>query len=244
MKIIKNNNIIFSIFLFHALFIQIFANYIILPFSTKRKNSSSFFSETNYYTLLSIGQPKKTIEMQLLLSQYNFYLGNGLCLSNSSSDYIPYESKTFKNYSDYNERIGNIKNATNATENYYLYINDLNLEKNITIKDIQFFYGTSALSSEVLDKEKICGIIGLNLYYIDSKFNDNNFIKTLKQKNIVSFQTFSFVFYNNNTKNTIFSKNNNNDNFLIIGKNESEISKLFNTNDLRSIKTTKDSLYC
>ena len=114
MKTAKINNIIISIFLFHVLFIQIFSNYIILPFNAKKVNSSSLTSKTNYYTLLSIGQPKKTIEMYLSLKQYHFYLGKGLCRSYPFSDYIPYESETFKIYSDYEYQIDNIKNATNA----------------------------------------------------------------------------------------------------------------------------------
>ena len=61
MKTAKINNIIIFIFLFHVLFIQIFSNYIILPFNAKKVNSSSLTSKTNYYTLLSIGQPKNTI---------------------------------------------------------------------------------------------------------------------------------------------------------------------------------------
>ena len=123
MKTMKNNNYIISLFLFNLLFIQIYSNYVILPFNTKKLNSSSFLSKTNYYTLLSIGQPQKTVEMYLLLNQYNFYLGKGLCRLNSFSDYIPYESETFKNISDYEDRIGYIKIKVNASDDYFLYTN-------------------------------------------------------------------------------------------------------------------------
>ena len=239
MKTMKNNNNIISLFLFHILFIQVFSNYVILPFNIKKLNSSFLFSSTNYYTLLYLGQPQKTIEMYLLLNQYNFYLGKGLCRLNSISDYIPYESETYKNYSDNDYYVGNIKNVTNSTDNFIFFINDLDLKKNVTVKDIQFYYGVNRFENLTVNNEKICGVIGFNIYYSDPKCKENYFIKILKQKNIVSSYAFSFIFYNNHTKNTIFSKNNKNDNFLIIGMNETEITKLFNTNDFRSIKVIK-----
>ena len=238
MKIIKIENIVISIFLLNILFIQVLSNYVILPFNSKKINSSSFISETNYYTLLSIGQPQKTIEIYLILNQYNFYLGKGLCQLNSFSDYLPYESESFKNYSDYEHYVGDIKNATNATENYILYINDLDLKQNISIKDMQFYYGISRQANKIDYNEKICGIIGFNIYYMNQKYKDNYFTYILKQKNITSSYSFSFIFYNNYTKN-IFSKNNQNNNYLIIGMNETEIQKLFNTNDLRTVTVTK-----
>ena len=183
MKIMKINNIIFSLFLFHILFIQIFSNYIILPFNTKKINSSSFISKTNHFTLLSIGQPKKTIEMYLMLRQYNFYLGKGLCQTNSFSDYIPYESETFKNNSDYEYQIPYIKNVSNVTDEIFLYANDLDLKKNITIKDMDFYYGVNNLEPEIVNKEKVCGVIGFNANYIPSKSKiENYFINTLKKK--------------------------------------------------------------
>ena len=239
MKIMKINNIIISLFLFHLLFIITSSNYAIIPFTTKKTNSSSFISKTSYYTLLSIGQPRKTIETYLLLNQNNFYLGKGLCQLNSFSDYIPYESETFKSYSDYEYRIGNIKDVINASDNYFLYINDLNLKQNITVKELQFYYGNSAGENEIIDKEKICGIIGFSVGYKYPQNEENYFIKMLKQKNITSSYAFSFIFFNNYTKNTIFNNNNKNDNLLIIGMNEEEISKLFKTNDLRIIQTTE-----
>ena len=235
----KIKNLIISLFLLHILYIQIFSNYVILPFNTKKLNSSSFTSKTNYYTLLSIGQPQKTVEMYLILKRYNFYLGKGLCYSNSFSDYIPHKSETFKNYSDYQYAIDLLENATNATDNYFLYTNDLNLKKNITIKDMQFYYGINTFIAESVDNETICGIIGFNAYYFDHKYKENFFMSILKQKDVISSYSFSFIFSNNYNKNTIFSKNNKYDNYLVIGMNETEISKTFNSNDLRTIYINK-----
>ena len=240
MKITKNNNIGISLFLFQILFLQIFSNYVILPFNIKKENSSSFLSKTNYYTLLSLGQPQKTLELYLLLNQYNFYLGKGLCRLNFFSEYIPYESKTFKNYSDKDYYVGSIINVTNATDNFILFTNDLELKKNITVKDIQFYYGINKFQSEIIDNEKVCGVIGLGINCMIPKYINNYFIKILKQKDVISSYTFSFMFYNNYTKNIIFNTNNKYDNFLIIGINETEISNLFNTNDLRTINITSD----
>ena len=227
MKTNKINNIIISLFLFHISFTQIFSNYIILPFNTEKVNSSLFTSETNYYTLLSIGQPEKTVEMYIKFNRYNFFLGKGLCRSNSFSNYIPNESKTFENYSDYEYKIDQIENATNATDDFFFYANDLDLKNNITILDMQFFYGDNYIESEIVDKEKICGIIGFNIYFKDMKYKDNFFMNILKQNNIISSYTFSFIFSN---------KNNKYNNYFIIGMNEEEISKIFNSNDLRTIK--------
>ena len=210
--------------LFHILFIQIFSNYVILPFDSKKLNSSSFASKTSLFSLLSVGQPKKTVEMFLVLWQSNFNIRKGLCQLNSYSDYLPEKSTTFKNYT-------NEKNVTITTDNIFLYANDLDLKNNITLKDIQFNY--KAYSPDAIDKEKVCGNIGLNSDYSS---NEGNFINILKQKNITSTYTFSFIFFNSFTKNTIFSKSNRNDNFLIIGMSEAEISKEFNTNDLRSVE--------
>ena len=239
MKTKKTSNVIISKFLFLILFVQTFSNYIILPFNTKKINSSSFISQTNYYTLLSIGQPQKTIEIYLSLNQNSFYLGKGLCQLNSFSDYLPYGSETFKNYSDYIYLIDNIKNATNASDKYSFYIDDLNLKKNITVKDILFHYGVNRYEYKIVDKEKICGIIGLNVYYKSSESENNHFANILKQKNITSYYTFSFIYFNNYTKNANLKKNDKYDNLLIIGMNETEISKLFNTNDLRNIKVSR-----
>ena len=163
--------------------------------------------------------------MYLLLNQYNFYIGKNLCRLNSYSEYIPYESKTFKNNSDYEY----------LTDNFFLYTNELDLKKNITVENMQFYYEIDKLQSETVDNEKMCGIIGFGINYIYPKYKDNYFIKILKQKNITSSYAFSFIFYNNYTKNTIFNKNIKYDNFLIIGMNGIEISKIFNTNDLRTI---------
>ena len=237
----KINNIIIFLFLTHNLFIEIFSNYIILPFNTLKKNSSSFLSNTNHYTLLSLGQPLKTVEMYILLNEHHFYLGKGLCRLNSFSDYIPYKSETFKNYSDYSYLINDIKNAANSTDNYFLYINDLNLKKNITVKDMQFYYGTNKIENETFDKEKICGIIGLDTYNFNPEYAENNFVSILKYKNITSSYAFSFIFSNNYNKNIFFSENNYN--FLLIGMNETETSNLFNTNDLKIIKAIKSYSY-
>ena len=178
MQKVKINNIFFHLFLFHIFFTQIFSSYVILPFNEKKFNSSSFISKTNHFTLLSIGQPKKTIEMYLKLWQYNFYIRKGLCRPNSFSDYSPYESETFKKYSEFG------KNIIITTENFFLYANDLYLKKNITIKDMKIYY----TEPENIDDEKICGIIGFNSDYINSKYNDEHyFINTLKQKNITSY---------------------------------------------------------
>ena len=239
MKLKKINNIIIFLFMFHILVIQIFSNYIILPFNTTKHDSSSFVSKNNYYTLLSLGQPKKTLEIYLILKKYNFYLGKGLCRTNSFSNYIPDESETFKNYSKYEYQIEDIKNAANATDNYFLYANDLQLKKNITIEDMQFYYGVNTLN-EIVDKEKICGIIGFNFFYKDLEYKYNYFTNILKQKNIISSYTFSFIFFNNYTKNSIFSNSKDHNNFLIIGMNETEILKSLNTNDLTTIKLNEN----
>ena len=238
MKTMKINNIAIFLFLFQILFIQIFSNYIIIPFNTKKQNSSSFISGTNCYTLLSFGRSKKTVELYLLLSVYNFYLGKGLCRSNFFSNYIPDDSETFKNYSDYIYQISYIKNASNVTDDYFLFTNNLDLKQNITVKDTRFYYGINRYEETIIDSEKVCGIIGFSNYCKDQKYQENYFIKILKQNNITSSYGFSFIFSNNYTKSIISNKNNKYDNILVVGMNETEMSKSFNTNDLKIIKIT------
>ena len=242
----KINTIIISLFLFHTLFIRIFSNYIILPFNIIKLNSSSFLSKSNYYTLLSIGQPQKVIEMYLIFRQYSFYLGKGLCRQNSSSNYKPYESETLKNNSDYeysDYQIGDVESAIKASDNYFFYRNDLDIKENITAEDVEFYYGVNRFENEIVDKEKVCGIIGFNIYGTVPKYKDNYFINILKQKNIISSNTFCFIFYNNYTENIVFSKKNKYDNYVIIGMSETEIAKSFNTNDLRTIRARELSSY-
>ena len=240
MKTSKINNIIISLFLIHISFTQIFSNYIVLPFNFKTFENPPFINIKSFYTLLSIGQPQKTIETYIKLRHYNFYLGKGLCDTNPLSNYIPDESETFKSHSDYELVVDQIANATNATDNFNLYANDLNFNENITIKDTQFYLGDSMFENEFEDNETICGIIGLNIQYIFPKYKENNFINILKQKNVISSNTFSFIFSNSYNKNNIFGKNYKYDNFLIIGMNETDVSKVFNSNDLRTMNIEKN----
>lgn len=243
MIIILNFNII-SIFL---LLLNYSNNYIVVPFNSDKlkrekdyqgENDINFFFEKDkFFTLMPLGNDY--LELILSLDYYNFYIGKGLCRNNSLSTYNPSNSKSFKNLSDYIHRVGNIQNASYSMDKCLLF-KDIQLYENITFDNLPFLYGTNPFFKEIIDIDKICGIIGLRIEYNGASFTDLNFIKILKKNNFISSYTWSLIFFdgvlNNNTITNKY-KLKKYEGVLICGIEEKNLKDLYSTEDIRTIKS-------
>ena len=185
---------------------------------------------------MSLGS--NTIELYLSINYFNFFLGNGLCRNNSLSTYKPFNSKFFKNLIENIERVGYIKNVNYCLDECSLY-NDINLDKNITLKNLSFLYGLSSFSKKIINLNQICGYIGLQIEYSDVSFKDCNFIKILKQQKIISSYKWNILFFNEFINNQSIINHdilNKYEGYLLCGLEEKDFTNIYLTDDIRTIK--------
>lgn len=168
-------------------------------------------------TTISIGSPLKQLELYIQMDYKMFFIGKGYCNKNSISFYEPEKSSTFKNSQFFSYPFDDLRNMTIGNDSCTLY-NNYKLDKNITLKGLHLLYGSKInLLNDIIDKDKICGILGLKLhdmqdsYYM--KFQPYYLIYSLKQNNISNYTDWVIEFFNEDQK----KKNKGYDGFLILG---------------------------
>ena len=182
-------------------------NYIKFPFKTKIKsfsqirdisnpfNESTFIStflRNNIFISISMGTPPQNINATLDKNEKCFSFGHDEILNNiqykSSNDYISYNQII-----PYNRQLSTsskqIINTYELEEEFYLYQYSNKAVTNLlnSTTKLRFLYKNNAL-------ENTYGKIGLNMNYNEG-VSCPNFMKSLKNKNIIPKYIFSFDFY-------------------------------------------------
>ena len=239
------NNIILNLIIIF-IGVNISYTYIALPFNNEKKDffdkEKSLEEEINYflqsdklYTLLSISD-KVTAELYISLSYYYFFMGRGLCRSDTLSEYSLEKTNSFKNKSYCADDVGYIKDVCYSSDKISLF-NNINFKNNMTLNNLSFLFGKNRYQREIYDIKKICGYIGLQIEYNNLDYKEYNFIKILKKENIIPSYTWSILYFNHYI-NKIIPDNilNNNKGILILGLEDKDIKDIFLTEDIRTTK--------
>ena len=242
----KENLFIYIIFLLS--FIKFSNEYLVIPFkriNSKPPASYNFnditgeefleFSKNKLVSSISIGSPYKTLELYLTMDYRLFFMGKGYCLKDAQSFYEPTKSSSYR-YNDklfYQNPFNDLRNMTVGYDKCTLY-NDYNLKSNISLNNMQLYFGNIVdFSENIYDKDKICGIMGFKLHYENSyngKFKGLEYV--LKMNDITNSSFWSIEFFDESQK----KKYGNNDGYIILGAGDYKYLK-----DIKNI--TEDNIH-
>ncbi len=217
---------IFSIFLILYL-TNISIEYLVLPFkylNNKKSKLYNFenisgkdfleFSTNKLISSISIGSPYKSLDLYLTMDYKLFFIGKGYCHENSKSSYNPSYSNTYTNKSFYPAPFDDLRDMTIGNDLISLY-NDYNMKSNISLNNVQLYYGyLDKINNDKLD-DRICGIMGFKLHSTEesyyTKFKSLDLI--LKANNITNYTFWTIEFFGEKEK----KKKNDYDGYLILG---------------------------
>ena len=242
----KENLFIYLIFLLS--FIEFSYEYLVIPFkkiNNKQPQSYNFndmkgedfldFSKNKLVSSISLGTPYKTLELYLTTDYRLFFIGKGYCLKDAKSFYEPSKSSSYR-YNDelfYQNPFNDLRNMVVGYDKCTLY-NDYNLKSNISLNNMQLYFGNIVdFSENIFDKDKICGIMGFKLHYENSyngKFKGLEYV--LKMNNIANSSFWSIEFFDESQK----KKYGNNDGYIILGAGDYKYLK-----DIKNI--TEDNIH-
>ena len=225
---------IFSIFLILSL-TNISIEYLILPFkylNNKKSKLYNFenisgkdfleFSTNKLISSISIGSPYKSLDLYLTMDYKLFFIGKGYCQDNSLSTYNPLYSNSYTNKSFYPAPFDDLRDITIGNDLISLY-NDYNMKSNISLNNVQLYYGyMDKINNDKLD-DRICGIMGFKLHSTEesyyTKFKSLDLI--LKANNITNYTFWTIEFFGEKEK----KKKNDYDGYLILGAGDNKYLK-------------------
>ena len=189
-----------------------------LPFKTSTNSNSENYLSNNFYTNIysnfQIGSQLQNLPCSIILQRSEFYV--------NKENFNPNQSKTYVQISDSIIQSNNYK--------FVLSKDDFKLNSKTLIKQINFDLIVETTGSRYTAKQCQIGF-QINDYNL-VEFNKNNFIKILKEKNIINSYTFFLQ----------FNKNNFNEGNLFIGNLPDEIMNFDNEN-FRTTKTINQNNY-
>lgn len=210
--------------------------YIVLPFHFYNNRKKAYtldnisgkdfleLTTNKLVSTISIGSPLRELELYITMDYNLFFIGRGYCESNAISFYEPFDSTTFKNNSFYTYPFDDLRNMTIGNDSCSLYEN-YNLKSNKTLENVHLMFGSKInILNDVYDKNKVCGIMGLQ-YYDNSEsyykqFIPYSFQNSLKENNL-NYTDWSIEFFNDNQK----KENYGYDGFLIFGARDEQYLK-------------------
>ena len=244
-------NFSFYIFLIVVSFNSFNLSYIVIPFKTPNKikeNQNEEFDITKFYqnyfgsqiyAKMEIGNPKKVIQVNLLMNSHGLILGylfSSNTNTNNNNNLIIEESnydinKSISFYADKDRKIfyNQISAGFIGQDSFYFYSDiKINSKNEIKLSNISFIYLEEETNKEIKN-DKICGNLGLALrayYYLTDEVN---FIKILKKMNYINKYDFSFYFTSDN------------EGLLIIGEEpHNYFPNVYNENNLRKTNVLSD----
>ncbi len=198
---------IFSIF--QLTLIQLSLSLITLPFiekidksTLKENNLIDILDNSLLTTKIKIGTPNQEIPIIIKSTEYAFHISNESCKGNAEKKYINTLSSSYKEdyycYDDYifendNNFSFEIKGKKSSIDNFYL-----SKEKNEYNK-LYFLLSYNLTVNE-------SGILGMKVYESRLKYQPFNFIKQLKQYNVIKNYIYSFNYNNYNEGNLIIGE--------------------------------------
>ena len=224
----------YQICLIFLMLIYFCKSYIVFPIKIKNKlmelnniiNSASSYIEyikNNQIAIyLFIGTPPKTMEVYLTLERLDFILGEGFCVSDPDSNYNSSLSSSFKK-----SKVGFFSptfiNGFLSNDNIILF-NNLSLTSNVSFENMNFINcNPSENIFGIIEKNSICGYMGLQISSSSDYFEWNSIIHQLKTEGFIDNQKWIIVF---NEKII-----NNYDGALFIGMKEDEYKNIFKINN-------------
>ena len=178
---------IILLILFFKIFTKIIKlNIFTIPhsYSDNIKSNINTLYDSNIFTKLSIGTPKKIIDSKINFTSYSYYIveneKNKDFYSNKTSKSFSLKSKNKLSFYD-----SNFKFAYQCTENFY-FINETNTE--LIIEKFPIIY---VIESNL----KYPSYLGFN-YHSTLKDYEINFIARLKSYNYIDSSIFCFEFFN------------------------------------------------
>ena len=216
--------------------------YITLPFETYKneheysKNElnitdffENYFSNT-IFTSIEIGNPKKLVPIILTSNSHGLLIGY-LCDNNFDNKNSLYNNKSSSFYRESNGLITyqQYEGGFYAKDTFTFFTDfEKNSKNKKTVNNISFIYMPKEAKGD-LKKEKICGIMGLSLKYVNYCEESRNIINNLNKLDIIHNYAYS-IHYNNK-----------NEGFILIGEEpHNVISDSFDENYLRRANALSD----
>ena len=219
-----------------------YALYIFLPFETYQSNQydlkqelnlTEFFNNYFYniiFTWIEIGSPKELVPIKITSNSHGLLIGY-LCNNNFNSEISSYSNKSNTFYRESNGLITfqQYEGGFYAKDSFTFFTDlEKNSNKKITINNISFIYMPKEAKSNI-EKNKICGIMGLSLKYVNYCEEQRNIITNLNKLDILHNYAYSIHYKDNN------------EGFIIIGDEPHNIiPDLFNENNLRRTNALSD----
>ena len=182
------------IFVLSILFFRYKTNIIVLPFKANIPQTDlEYFYSKELYTEVSIGVPPETLNMNINIDVYFYYLLSGYCNNNFPSSYNYSKSQTFRRVKygyddDYCDELGD---GIYASDTFSFY-NSTDLQTNITLKDLEFFY-SYFLAYDAL--KNVCGVIGFGLKQKYTDYSLEPFLMSLKDKGLIDDYSWTYLYF-------------------------------------------------
>ena len=231
-------------------------NYIIFPFkSTKisldlddyshKKNPIDFLlpelNKNQLFTTISIGNPPNDLEFYFTMDNNLYGILSGYCRKGSLSSYNPNLSHNFHNLTNYVISVGPINNGAIATDNCTLY-NELDLLRTKNIENFEFLVG-NYVSSFNRDNNKYCGMLGLYQSSTNAYAYAKNFIKYLKEEEIINSYSWGIFFFDKDKSYNIENNIQNiYDGFYIAGITDEDYSNIFKTENIINANSIENNI--
>ncbi len=224
-------------------------NYLVFPFKIKKPTIEQTnklitadeyikYDQNNQISInIYMGTPLKEIEIYLTMEQYEFFLGNGFCLSNPNSKYNPSTSTSYRK-TGLTIFSSLYTNGSLSIENFKFY-NELDLSKNLTVNNVDFIYASASPEYyDLVEPDFNCGYLGLQFNSTSIYFEWYSLIFQLKSLKAINSKKWSLIFYENN------KKINNYDGVFVLGIKEDDFQNIFNTtNNTYNYASTYSSPY-
>ncbi len=178
--------ILFIIYFFEVFTKIIKLNFFTIPHSYSDNITSNINTlyDSNIFTKISIGTPKKIIDSKIIFTSFSYYIveneKNNQFYSNKTSNSFSFKLKNKLSFYNSNYKFGYI-----CSENFY-FINDTNLE--LIVEKFPIIY---VIESNL----KYPSYLGFN-YRSTSEDYEINFIERLKSDNYIDSSIFTFEFFN------------------------------------------------
>lgn len=203
-----NEKTFISIFIIFVTTLLCFSSqYIVIPFKELNKeiqipksslDASKFFKyyyQDPKYSLLSIGEPYQTVNFNILMNNYLFFIGEGLCFENQKTyeKYVEFQSKKFLKIFRFKSPLEEYKNILYMNEKF-TFFSDLNLQKNTTVDKFFMIYGENYEGGK---NEVACGEIGLKKVNTIEGTDKDSFLENLNLVKLVEKNVWTYHYFIN-----------------------------------------------
>ena len=194
--------------IFQIILIKLSFSLITLPFTEKidkstlkENNIIDILDNSILTTKIKLGTPNQEIPIIIKSTEYAFHISNESCKGKAEKKFINTLSSTYKEdyycyddyFFDYDNYSFEIKGEKSSIENFYLKKEENEYNKLYFLLSYNLTVNQS-------------GILGMKVFESRIKYQPFNFIKQLKQNNIIKNYIYSFNYNNDNEGNLIIGE--------------------------------------